>query len=307
MRGMSKGSKEPVRRGGRGKIRGGRERLHGDSLAGFRSWLESMGRSPETVAMYAYDLGALMRDYGDPVDGLSDRSLAPSTRLHRRAALMSWATYTGDDDLRERIKAVLVPHQGRISAKYPLSREDWRLLREEIAGAEGDPAVRAVLGILAARGLRASDVLRMRRREVTAALRIGRLAFEAKGERRMEFLVRPIRGHLEELASYTGWDRVEDLLAPRSAPGRRRRAAKKRLERAIKRHARAVGLGDDVHLHQLRRTYATHYLSELEGDPQALTKLQQHMQWAGLATAARYADYHRDEDLDEVAQRLEIA
>lgn len=285
-----------------------RERQDELDLDGFRAHLEDMGRAPGTADIYADFLRVLYRDYKRPVLGLSDRDASPATRRLRRAALRSWADYTGNAELLLELRKVRLPQPRRVQPKIPLERDAWFDLRRVIDEADVDEPVRAVLGIMASRGLRCGDVLRLLRSEVRTAIRSGRLAYEAKGERRLEYSARPIRRYLEILDGYDRWKRVEDLISPRARPRSRRRAAARRVGRALKTIATDLGMdAADIYSHRFRRTYATHFLAELEGDPQALQKLQKHMQWTNLVTAAGYSDYVRDEELDEVAARLEIA
>jgi integrase len=112
------------------------------------------------------------------------------------------------------------------------------------------------------------------------------------------------RRFLEILPDYNGWDRVEDLISPRSSPGKlRRRAASKAAARALNVCAERAGI-DDLYPHRLRRTYAVEYLRAMKTDPEAVVKLQQHMQWASLATAMQYVDHHRGAELDVAAEAM---
>jgi hypothetical protein len=42
----------------------------------------------------------------------------------------------------------------------------------------------------------------------------------------------------------------------------------------------------------------------MKGDPEAMVKLTQHMQWASMATAMEYIDHARGDELDVYAERI---
>lgn len=274
-------------------------------LERFAAWLQKYGRGEGTAALYVRDVRHAYAA-GGPLRRLGNDDLAPKTRRHILAACRAWADFREDGDLLVDLRKVRLPPPARQTAKVPLERHEWFGLLDAIDASQLRPAVRAVLGVMASRGLRVSDVLRLRRREVVAALDHGTLAFEAKGRRRHEYsLLDAWRPYLELLAAQTRWDRVDELVAPGAAAASRRKTAAKTVARALRRVAREANLvPETVYPHRLRRTYATEYLRELKGDPEALIKLQQHMGWRNLATAMEYVDHSRREQLDEVARGL---
>lgn len=271
----------------------------------FRAWLFEFGLSEGTVDIYSHDIDKAFRE-GGLMDRLRDDELAPKTRRHILAAVRHWGEYTSDAKLLMALKRLRLPSPQRKVAKTPIERDELFALMDEIEAATYlDDPMRAELGLMAARGFRCGDVLRLRKREIVSALRTGTLAYEGKGRRRLEFSVIPTyRRFLEILPDYPGWDRVEDLIAPRSSPGKlRRRAASKAAARALTACADQVGI-DDIYPHRLRRTYAVEYLRAMKTDPEAVVKLQQHMQWASLATAMQYVDHHRGAELDVAAEAM---
>jgi len=75
------------------------------------------------------------------------------------------------------------------------------------------------------------------------------------------------------------------------------------VERVVAAYGADLGI-EDLHPHRLRRTYAVAYLRANKGDPEALINLQQHMQWAGIATAMEYVNHLRGREIDAVAETL---
>jgi site-specific recombinase XerD len=277
-------------------------------LSNFSEWLRGRGLAAGTARLYAAHLSAAFR-LSRPEERLLDDRLAPKTRAAARAALRSWALYQNDPEMVKRLGDIKLPKAVRKTPKYPLPRAEWLALIDQIEVSKkiGDP-VRAVLGLLATRGLRVGDALRMQRGEVHDALRGGILSFVIKGNKRVEYHVTDNFSRfldlLEVEAEKRDWKRVEDLVSPRSK-GDRRRAAVIQIERLLRVVGEEAGLdGEELYPHRLRRTYAVEYLKQMKGDPEALVNLQQHMQWESLETAAGYVDHPRQEKLLEVERRM---
>lgn len=276
-----------------------------DELDGFRHWLLDQGRSDGTVRLYLLNVKKCMGE-ADPMSRLTRSRLAAKTLHTNRAALRAWADYREDTALAQRLRRVRLPPARRARAKKELARADWQQLARCLRSSKMPDAVRAVITIMLRRGLRCGDVLRIRKREIADALRTGTLSYEAKGRRRLEYKAEPIRAALEELAKHPGqWECVEDLVVTRCRRDGldRRRAAAKVVSRALARCAKAAGVAE-VHPHRLRRSYATYYLEQIKNDPKALLKLQQHMGWASMATAAQYVDALSAAELDDIADQM---
>jgi site-specific recombinase XerC len=279
-------------------------------LDGFRAHLTRRGEADATIVNYI----SQVRQPGGP-ERVRSRALAPKSR---RVVLAAWRAYArflarSDDPTTVKDGALLLadladvklPSAVRKTPQIPLPRPLYVALRAAIdTDPSLTPAERAALGIIACRGLRSTDVRRIRRTEVAAALKGGILSFTAKGEKQIEFGVTPVyRGYLEILAEEfegSGQKFVWELLAPTSA------SAHKSLERLLKRVARTLTLEDygvdlpAVRLHIMRRTYAVAFSEAVNGD---IVRLMKHMQWANIATAANYVDHSRRED-DAVAEEM---
>jgi integrase len=280
-------------------------RIHASGLASFRDWLSEHGLTKGTVDVYVRDVkkaGAA----GGFLERLLDEELAPKTKRHILAASRRWAEFTDDDDLTKSLKKLRLPPARRRAAKVPLTRDELFLLVDEIARADYiDDIMRGVLGMMAFRGLRCGDVLRIRQLELVAAKENGTLSFEGKGRRRLEFKVlKTYRRSLLLLANAEGkWGRVDELVSPDAGEDGRRSAAARAVERALTRCGIKVGIFG-LYPHRLRRTYAVEYLRSMRGDPEALIKLTQHMCWASMATAMEYVDHQRGDELDSAAEKI---
>lgn len=272
---------------------------------GFRTWLGEFGLGDGTIDGYVSDV-RLALEAGGPLVRLRDEELAPKTRRRSLAACRRWAEYTADPKLTASLKRLRLPPPRRKSAKVPLPKQALFDLVDEIGRADylSEP-MRGVLGMLACRGMRCGDVLRLRRSELEDAKEKNILSYEAKGKRRLEFrLLKTYRKYLVLLAELPGdWERVDELVAPAAAPGGRRTAAARAVERALVTCGARVGVWG-LYPHRLRRTYAVEYLRAMQGDPEAIIKLTQHMQWASMATAMEYVDHARGADLDGAAERI---
>lgn len=274
-------------------------------LDGFAAYLAEFGLADGTIGIYLHQMKRAADDGGWIARLKSD--LAPKTKRLVRAAARHWASWKEDGKLRAAIDRLRLPAPRRQKAKVPLPREVLFQVMDVIDDPKTDldEPLRAALGLMACRGFRDGDVLRMRRAEVTAALDQGLLAFEAKGRRRLEFaVIRTYKRWLKVLASMPKWGRVDELIVPHSkSPKARRAAAARKVQRALAAIGEQLGVAG-LHPHQLRRTYCVEYLRAQKGDPEAVIKLTQHMQWANMATAMEYVDHLRGQELDSVAETM---
>jgi integrase len=162
--------------------------------------------------------------------------------------------------------------------------------------------MRNILLIMALRGLRSGDVLRIQRADVVRSLATGKLSYEGKGRKRIEISALPIKDQLEALAELKGWERVRDLIVVGKG-SKNGKIASKKVWRAARRIARKGGILE-MNPHRYRHTFATNFLQQLKGDPNAIVKLQKYMAWESLATAARYVDAVSQDELDVLGDQL---
>jgi len=200
-----------------------------------------------------------------------------------------------------------MPAAAAASVREPLTLEQWFEIREAIDEADWlSDAQRLVCSIIALRGIRCGDVLRLSKHEISQGLKTGILAFEGKGERRQQYSAEPMRSYLDGLLElrWTG-KRVRNLVSPKSDEDLCQETAGRQIRRAFDRIADELDMDRaDLYAHRFRHTYATHFLQQMTGDPEALFKLQQQMGWAKLETAANYLRRGRRAELDEVDERL---
>jgi site-specific recombinase XerD len=268
---------------------------------GFAEWLRRRGRAENTIRKYVGDLRSCAEHPRGMLGKLRDR-LAPKTVRRTYAVLRAWAKYSANGALTAELDDVLLPPARRAHAKVPMGREEWLALMKALPLAHDVPPVaRAVIEIMALRGIRVGDVLRMRRDQIEEGLASGLLVVELKRRQRQEFSVRPIEAPLRFLLARADWRVVVDLVLAEASEAQDRIAAGgEAIWRALGKVSEHAGIAP-VHPHKLRRTYATEFLAEVGGD---LEKLRQHMGWADLATAASYADHDRREELDQVAETM---
>lgn len=267
------------------------------NLADFRAWMMARGRVQGTADLYVLNVKSCAAAPGGLTTRLVSRKLAPNTLRSNLAALRAWATFSKDADLREILSDIRLPPARRIRSKEPLDQETWSEMVKFLRKPESrmSHAIRQVVLIMAIRGLRSGDVLRIRRKDVDRALSTGKLTYEGKGRKRIEISAGPIRAQLEELSALLGWDQVSDLVSTSSKPA----VIRGKVYRATRRAGKAMDV-EEMSPHRFRHTFATAYLRELHGDPNAIVKLQKYMAWESLSTAARYVDSVSQDQLDEV-------
>ncbi len=274
-------------------------------LEDFSDWLVRRGRDEGTAKLYVHHVRLALTHKKGYLGRLMDKSLAPKTRRTILASLRSWALFKDDPKLEKDLKDIKLPPAVRKTPKTPLERAAWVALINEIDRADYvSDATRAVLGLMATRGFRVGDVLRLTREEVGSAIESGTLGFEAKGSRRLEYRSKGFNRYLVLLMEHKAkWQRVEDIFT--ASDNNARKQAIANVSYALRKVAKKCGLDPkQIHPHKLRRTYATYFLKEMAGDPEGLVKLKEHMCWADLTTASGYVDHVRKDELAEIEDRL---
>jgi integrase len=273
-----------------------------ETLATFHAWILDSGLGELTAQSYVQSV-RVTAAHPRGVTGRLTAKLAPLTLHSTRAALRAYATFTDDGDLLVQLKKIRLPAARRVTPKVELEHAGWKALVAAIMKSTAPVRVRAPLLIMALRGLRVGDVLRLERTELVTAVKTGRLGFMAKGRRRLDFAVTgQVKTIISQLlAEGPDWPTVGRLLCHRSKDPMK--AGRARLSRALKAIAKTIDL-EDVYNHRLRRTYATHFVRKLRGDPQAIMKLQSHMGWASPTTAMGYVDAVNTDELDAIGEIL---
>lgn len=268
-------------------------------LDGFERWLIDRGRSDGTASAYRRHV-KVCDEERSLTRRLLDKKYAPKTRHAYLAALAAWAKYRKDDELVAQLEDIRLPPAQRVQVKVPIPADKWRALVLALKSTKLAPGISQIILLMAIRGPRIGDVLRIRRKDVQAAMTSGVLTFEAKGAKRMEFQIAAFRPMLEELLEIPGWTTVRDLAGKPTSDDR---VINTRIARALRRVGKTVDL-PKVYPHQLRRTYATQFLKAHAGDGQALQKLTSHMRWASISTAASYTDEVSRTELDAAGAKM---
>lgn len=271
-------------------------------IEGFKKWLIDRGRTQETADGYGSDVMAALLHPQGPLGRLRQRSLAPKTLRRTMASLRSWCKYSKDGTLLEQIGDMRLPPPERKVIKNPLTKDQWLALVKEINSADyvSHPE-RAVLGIMAVRGLRIGDVLRLERPKVLEAIRTGELSYKGKGSKWIIVGVRAFKAYLELMAREDDWEYARDLISI-SKNGNRQKSAGQQISRALKQVGEHIGIArEDLYPHKLRRTYATEFLNAVGGD---LVKLKEQMSWSDVSTASGYADHSKKKELEDIGDTL---
>jgi integrase len=239
---------------------------------------------------------------------ITSSNYSPNYRRNLVACVKSWAKFVDDRELRVQLEDIKSPAPVPRDVREPFSRDEWFELIDAIDSADYiSGAQKHTCALIAIRGIRCGDVLRLTKRDVSQGLKTGILAFESKGERWQKFSAAPLRDHLEGLLE--DWrkkaPRVRNLVAPGSAESSAQATASRAIRYAFDRIAKELGIDpQDLYAHRFRHTYATLFLQTMAGDPEALPKLQQQMGWARLDTASNYLRRSRREELDELESKL---
>lgn len=269
-------------------------------LDGFVAWLRRRNRT-RSIPQYTRVIRRYL-DNPSAVEGMmADQSYAPNYRRHLAACVRSWARFSEDGELLVRLDEIQMPAALPISAREPFSWDTWWTIQDAIVHCDLPDAIRLVCQMIALRGIRCGDVLRLQKRELVAARDTDVLAFEGKAERRIEYSAEPLRPFIDGLLELP-WERkrrVHQLISPTAD------TAGRRVRYAFDRIARELDMDSaELHAHRFRHTYAHFFLQELAGDPEAIFKLQEQMGWAKLETAANYLRRSRRKELNEIESKM---
>lgn len=278
-------------------------------LDGFEAFLRRRGLAEGTIEIYQHHVA---QDGGETTR-LRARSLAPKTRRLILGAFRAYGkfllagpkTRKAGEELLEELGSIRLPPPTRKRVQKPLPFELHDQLRELIDESDliSDP-MRVELGLMAARGIRRGDALRLDKKTAVAALKTGTLSYEVKGGRWIEFgVISTYQKYLELLVEV--WrpktETLSDLIAPSE------KAAMLKIARALRRLARQLPLDEygvsieDVRPHVLRRTVAVRAFELFDKDIRALMKF---MGWTQIQTAYGYVDFVESERLDDIAEQM---
>ena len=266
----------------------------------FHQWLLSRGRVTGTADLYVHHVAAAFDNYESPAQRVAATSLAPKTRLAALSALLAWARWKDDRTLEKVLRDLKKPRDARESERPPLTDQEREAFEKTIAKTANSSLAWAVVALMARRGFRVSDVLRLTRTQVQAAIRENVLRFKAKGSIMLRAPTKRFKHILGYLLSVPKWQTVAEGISPTATNPMV--AARAQVSRLVKDMAVQSGMApEEMYPHRLRRTYAVRYLAAASGD---LTKLKAHMGWTSIATAALYSDWYSDQALEEIADKM---
>lgn len=272
-----------------------------DHLEGYlRHLRDDLHRAPSTVAGYRAELAPLFpRGNAFTAEGLAafvsraadGRTLAPTTRNRRLAVVRGFARYLvrhgvleqdPTTDLRRakvhrpRRTALALGELARVAAAIAGERSAWRRTRDL-----------ATLSLFFYTGLRLSELCRLRRDQIDASAGVLRAVRRKGGSFTDVVLHADARRALVAWLQVRGEDASPYLFTGKGGRPLTARAVQKRLRG----HGLAAGLGVSLHPHRLRHAHATGLLRV--GVPTEL--IRESMNHRSLTTTELYL--HGDEDL----------
>lgn len=275
--------------------------LHKDSLEEFLEWMKKAGYKPGSIATYRSVLSSFL-DIPDVMKKLSDSKLAPKTRHTHFSVLRSYADWSKDEILLDQLKGFRrrLPSARRKTPRPPLSPKHLVAVRESL---NFDKPVDLVIGLMATRGFRVGDVVRLRREEVETGVVTKTLSYEAKKGQRLEWGTGLFWEPLETLWNLAEagdpWEQVADVIAKGDDAETRRVNARWQVEHRCKQIGEQLGI--PLYPHRLRRTIALNYLEAVSGD---ITKLMKWMGWQNIATAYTYVDHVDRGELEDFEDKM---
>jgi integrase/recombinase XerD len=239
--------------------------LSRNTLDAYRSDLLQFGRFLDKRSKSAVTAsGADISDFLGELAGGNGRGSASPATIHRKTAcLRSFYRHLRREGVRESdpTAALTAPRRGQ-RLPHVLTRGEVRTLLEQPKGTE-PPALRdrALLEVMYACGLRASEAIGLELADVDLDARVVRARGKGSKERLVPIgraATRAARDYLERgrprLVSEGGEDHV--FVNFRGGP-----LSRQGLYKIVQRHARTAGLADRMSPHTLRHTFATHLLA----------------------------------------------
>jgi integrase/recombinase XerD len=227
-----------------------------EKLEEFLSYLEiECGLRPNTILAYRRDLRSFRgpltrRAVQDYVTEIFTRRRRASSVARAAAALRTFLKFLGREDLA---RFVMSPKQPRL-LPHPLSRPQLGALLEAGEGDRFSARDRALLELLYATGLRASEIASLRLTDLH--LEAGYLRCLGKGSK--ERVVPVGRPAVEALRAYLAAGRGASESEHVFVSARGGRLARESVWRIVRKHARRAGLKGRVFPHAVRHSFATH-------------------------------------------------
>ncbi len=275
----------------RGLSRNTLEAYRSDLLQ-YGAWLEA--REKDALHVAHGDLAAFVADLAAGGEG---RPPAASTTVQRKVAcLRSFYRHLRREELLDRDPTAELkgPPRGKRLPKVLSRDEVARLLSQPRGGSPAALRDRALLELMYACGLRASEAVGIRLQE----LDLDEGVLRANGKGAKERLV-PIGS--KAVAALLAWLTIgrPQLVGIREEPHvlvnqRGRQLTRQGLYKIVQRHAKSAGLADKMSPHTLRHTFATHLLA----GGCDLRSLQEMLGHADIATTQIYTHLSADRLLD---------
>jgi integrase/recombinase XerD len=240
--------------------------LSRNTLEAYRGDLLQFGRFLDERAVSAIDASAA--DVGDFLTRLATgdaehRPASPATIHRKSACLRSFYRHLRRDGLRESdpTASLSAPRRGRKLPQVLTRGEVDRLLSQPRGTDPQALRDRALLELLYACGLRASEAIGLELGDVDVEERVLRARGKGSKERLVpigQAAVRALRPYLERGRPALVKGRLELHLFVNFRGGQLTRQG---LYKIVRRHATTAGLADRMSPHTLRHTFATHLLA----------------------------------------------
>lgn len=276
-----------------------------NDLDGFKEWLYKRGLADSSSKTYISHVRKALAEGLE--DRLADKSLAPFTRNSIAVALLAWADYNGNEKLRKYIEEdITLPYPIRREDEEPLAPEELDQFLNTLEDSTLPTPIIAVLNIIAIRGFRVGDILRLTKNQLRRALQTGKCTFTLKGGVKQTWKIERFHEWFESLNTYGEkfgpWETVADLIVRTKRDDYA--SARAACARGVKRVFKDADLDmERAHLHLLRATHALHYYTYV--CDRDITKLKEYMGWMSIATAALYVGRFNVEALEDEAKILD--
>ncbi len=238
--------------------------LSRNTLEAYRSDLLQFGRFLDERKGTATEArGADISDFLTALPGCDGRSASPATVHRKSACLRSFYRHLRREGVidSDPTAAVTAPRRGRRLPQVLSRGEVNRLLEQPKGTAPAALRDRALLELMYACGLRASEAIGLEVADVDLEAQVLRARGKGSKERVVPVgrtAAEAVRHYLERGRAALVGERLETHLFVNFRGGMLTRQG---LYKIVRRHAVSAGLGDKMSPHTLRHTFATHLLA----------------------------------------------
>jgi len=283
-----------------------------NQLNDFTVWLTTCrvrrnrtGYSPRTIQTYVSIIQGLLKRR-DKLGLFKDQTSSTNTRKVTRAALLRWADFTEDEDLKAEVLALQIDHRGArpVRRTLPYTSEEMNNFYTILDLFKDRPPLWLwpAVRVFTVLGLRAAvDLCGLQKAAAQEALRTEKLQIWTKTEKRQVLPAGWVGEELQQLVTLRNWRIMADLISPQTDESKREQAAYRTFTQWLKEIGKLAGMDPkEIQSRRFRCTAAT----SLYKDTKDLHLVQMYLGHASPETTIVYLGEDRLDEIDAALGRI---